>query len=100
MRVTPASLRAGRRLASLLLLALPLATASSRNASAQDATRQDATRQDATRQDATRQDATPLRVIRSTPDGGPPTVGFYSASPTVEVMVYDFGAVTITYRFA
>jgi hypothetical protein len=39
----------------------------------------------------------PLRLMQ---EGGSLTVGFYSSSPTVEVMVYDFGAVTITYRFA
>jgi hypothetical protein len=32
-------------------------------------------------------------------EGGSLTVGDYTSSPTVEVMVYDFGAVTITYRF-
>lgn len=39
----------------------------------------------------------PLRLMQ---EGGTLTVGSYSSSPTVEVMVYDFGAVTITYRFA
>src|SRR4026208_1009557 len=38
----------------------------------------------------------PLRLMQ---EGGSLTVGSYSSSPTVEVMVYDFGAVTITYRF-
>jgi len=39
----------------------------------------------------------PLRLMQ---EGGALTVASYSSSPTVEVMVYDFGAVTITYRFA
>lgn len=39
----------------------------------------------------------PLRLMQ---EGIALTVGSYSSSPTVEVMVYDFGAVTITYRFA
>jgi len=39
----------------------------------------------------------PLRLIQ---EGGSLAVGQYQSSPTVEVMVYDFGAVTITYRFA
>jgi hypothetical protein len=39
----------------------------------------------------------PLRLIQ---EGGSLAVGRYQSSPTVEVMVYDFGAVTITYRFA
>jgi hypothetical protein len=38
----------------------------------------------------------PLRLMQ---EGVSLTVGSYSSSPTVEVMVYDFGAVTITYRF-
>src|SRR5215467_14077893 len=38
----------------------------------------------------------PLRLMQ---EGGSLTVGPYTSSPTVEVMVYDFGAVTITYRF-
>lgn len=38
----------------------------------------------------------PLRLMQ---EGAPLTVGLYQASPSVEVMVYDFGAVTITYRF-
>lgn len=38
----------------------------------------------------------PLRIMQ---EGGLVTVGSYTSSPTVEVMVYDFGAVTITYRF-
>lgn len=38
----------------------------------------------------------PLRLIQ---EGGTLTVSLYQSSPTVEVMVYDFGAVTITYRF-
>lgn len=38
----------------------------------------------------------PLRLIQ---EGGSLAVGQYQSSPTVEVMVYDFGAVTITYRF-
>jgi hypothetical protein len=32
-------------------------------------------------------------------EGGVFAVSLYQSSPTVEVMVYDFGAVTITYRF-
>ena len=32
-------------------------------------------------------------------EGGSLAVGQYQSSPTVEVVVYDFGAVTITYRF-
>jgi len=39
----------------------------------------------------------PLRLMQ---EGGSLTVGSYASSPAVEVMVYDFGAVTITYRFA
>src|SRR6185295_3690325 len=39
----------------------------------------------------------PLRLMQ---EGGSFVVGQYQSSPTVEVMVYDFGAVTITYRFA
>ncbi len=39
----------------------------------------------------------PLRLMQ---EGNSLTVGSSSSSPTVEVMVYDFGAVTITYRFA
>ncbi|HTL60569.1 MAG TPA: hypothetical protein VL261_02885 [Nitrospira sp.] len=39
----------------------------------------------------------PLRLMQ---EGGSLTVGSFSSSPTVEVMAYDFGAVTITYRFA
>lgn len=39
----------------------------------------------------------PLRLMQ---EGGTLTVANYSSSPTFEVMVYDFGAVTITYRFA
>ena len=38
----------------------------------------------------------PLRLMQ---EGGSLAVGQYQSSPTVEVMVYDFGAVTITYRF-
>ena len=38
----------------------------------------------------------PLRLMQ---EGGSLTVGSYTSSPTVEVMAYDFGAVTITYRF-
>lgn len=38
----------------------------------------------------------PLRLLQ---EGGGFAVGLYQSSPTVEVMVYDFGAVTITYRF-
>lgn len=38
----------------------------------------------------------PLRLMQ---EGGSLAVGEYYSSPTVEVMVYDFGAVTITYRF-
>ena len=38
----------------------------------------------------------PLRLMQ---EGGSLTVGSYASSPTVEVMAYDFGAVTITYRF-
>jgi hypothetical protein len=37
--------------------------------------------------------------LRLTQDGGVLTVGLYQSSPSVELMVYDFGAVTITYRF-
>ena len=39
----------------------------------------------------------PLRLMQ---EGISLTVGAYSSRPTVEVMVYDFGAVTITYRLA
>jgi hypothetical protein len=39
---------------------------------------------------------TPLRLMQ---EGASLAVGHYHSSPTVEVMVYDFGAVTITYRF-
>jgi len=38
--------------------------------------------------------------LRLTQEGASLTVGSYSSSPTVEVMVFDFGAVSITYRFA
>ena len=38
----------------------------------------------------------PLRLVQ---EGRVFDVGGYQASPTVEAMVYDFGAVTITYRF-
>ncbi|HKY71869.1 MAG TPA: hypothetical protein VJL88_08100 [Nitrospira sp.] len=38
----------------------------------------------------------PLRLMQ---EGGSLTVGSYTSSPTVEVMAYDFGAVTTTYRF-
>jgi hypothetical protein len=38
----------------------------------------------------------PVRLVQ---EGGSIAVGQYQSSPTVEVMVYDFGAVTITYRF-
>jgi hypothetical protein len=38
----------------------------------------------------------PLRLMQ---EGGAFTVSQYQSSPTVEVMLYDFGAVTITYRF-
>ena len=38
-------------------------------------------------------------LLRLMQEGGSLAVGQYQASPTVEVMVYDFGAVTITYRF-
>jgi hypothetical protein len=38
----------------------------------------------------------PLRLMQ---EGGAFSVGSYQSSPTVEVMVYDFAAVTITYRF-
>ena len=38
----------------------------------------------------------PLRLVQ---EGSVFHVGGYQASPTVEVMVYDFGAITITYRF-
>src|SRR5262245_2416996 len=37
----------------------------------------------------------PLRLVQ---EGGTFSMGFYQSSPTVEVMVYDFAAVTITYR--
>ncbi|OQW32959.1 MAG: hypothetical protein A4E19_06320 [Nitrospira sp. SG-bin1] len=39
----------------------------------------------------------PLRLVQ---EGSVFDISQYRASPTVEVMVYDFGAVTITYRFA
>jgi hypothetical protein len=39
----------------------------------------------------------PLRLVQ---EGSVFDVCQYQASPTVEVMVYDFGAVTITYRFS
>ena len=39
----------------------------------------------------------PLRLMQ---EGISLAVGHYQSSPTVEVMVYDFGTVTITYRFA
>jgi hypothetical protein len=39
----------------------------------------------------------PLRLVQ---EGSVFDVSQYQASPTVEVMVYDFGAVTITYRFS
>jgi hypothetical protein len=38
--------------------------------------------------------------LRLTQEGEVLTVGLYQSSPSVELMVYDFGAVTITYRFA
>jgi hypothetical protein len=38
----------------------------------------------------------PLRLVQ---EGNVFEISQYQASPTVEVMVYDFGAVTITYRF-
>jgi hypothetical protein len=38
----------------------------------------------------------PLRLMQ---EGGAFSVGTFHSSPAVEVMVYDFGAVTITYRF-
>ena len=38
----------------------------------------------------------PLRLVR---EGNAFEISHYRVSPTVEVMVYDFGAVTITYRF-
>lgn len=38
----------------------------------------------------------PLRLVQ---EGGVFAVGLYQSSPSVEVMVYDFGAMTITYRF-
>jgi hypothetical protein len=38
----------------------------------------------------------PLRLMQ---EGESLAVGSFRSSPTVEVMVYDFGAVTITYRF-
>ena len=38
----------------------------------------------------------PLRLVQ---EGSVFSISYYQASPTVEVMVYDFGAVTITYRF-
>ncbi|HEV8399408.1 MAG TPA: hypothetical protein VGQ18_06150 [Gemmatimonadales bacterium] len=37
----------------------------------------------------------PLRVTRA---GGPRTIGAYHASPTVEVVLYDFGAVSVSYE--
>ena len=38
----------------------------------------------------------PLRLVQ---EGNVFSISHYQASPMVEVMVYDFGAVTITYRF-
>ncbi|MBL8073616.1 MAG: hypothetical protein JNL29_04540 [Nitrospira sp.] len=38
----------------------------------------------------------PLRLVQ---EGSVLSIGYYQASPIVEVMVYDFGAVTIMYRF-
>src|ERR1041385_3812077 len=38
----------------------------------------------------------PLRLMQ---EGGSLSIARYQSSPTVEVMVYDFGAVTISYRF-
>jgi hypothetical protein len=38
----------------------------------------------------------PLRLVQ---EGSVFSISHYQASPMVEVMVYDFGAVTITYRF-
>ncbi len=38
----------------------------------------------------------PLRLVQ---EGSVFDIGQYQTSPTVEAMVYDFGAVTITYRF-
>jgi hypothetical protein len=38
----------------------------------------------------------PLRLMQ---EGGAFSIGASQSSPTVELMVYDFGAVTITYRF-
>lgn len=38
----------------------------------------------------------PLRLVQ---EGSVFNIGQYQVSPTIEVMVYDFGAVTITYRF-
>jgi hypothetical protein len=37
----------------------------------------------------------PLRVTRA---GGPRTIGAYGTSPTVEVVLYDFGAVSVSYE--
>ncbi|BCA52889.1 hypothetical protein W02_00290 [Nitrospira sp. KM1] len=39
----------------------------------------------------------PLRLIQ---EGASLLLGRYTSAPTTEIMVYDFGAVTITYRFA
>lgn len=39
----------------------------------------------------------PLRLLR---EGNVLSAGPYRSSPAVEIMIYDFGAVTITYRFA
>jgi hypothetical protein len=38
--------------------------------------------------------------LRLTQEGDVLTIGSYRSSPSVELMAYDFGAVTITYRFA
>lgn len=38
--------------------------------------------------------------LRLTQEGVALTVGSHQSSPSIELMVYDFGAVTITYRFA
>jgi hypothetical protein len=39
----------------------------------------------------------PLRLVQ---EGNVFDISQYQASPTIEVMAYDFGAVTITYRFS
>ncbi len=38
--------------------------------------------------------------LRLTQEGNAIDISRYQASPTIEIMVYDFGAVTVTYRFS